>query len=304
MGRTLEALKQAMARQAPTTRDIPPLQTVWPDEEFSQASDVPFVEVGGPRVPVQTPPASAPRAATPSVSPALEGPRLMTVLFRPLPVEPAIRHARSRFAIELVAYHQPDHAISAQYRDLSARLIGALPSEHARVLLFTSAESGAGTTTVLLNTAITVARQNARRVVVVDAHLRRAAVAARLGLGEVPGLREVLGGQLPLEPAVRPTGLPGLSALTAGAAGAASAARLAGEGMRSVLRHLREQFDLVLVDGPPWDGRPEVVALGCACDAVYLCLPEADQDTPQSADLLQIISEQGGNLCGCVLTAR
>src|SRR5262249_57645582 len=98
----------------------------------------------GPRVPMQTSPALTPRAAPPPVSPALEGPRLMTVLFRPLPVEPAIRHARSRFAVELVAYHQPDHAISAQYRDLSARLLAPLPSDHARVLLFTSAASGAG----------------------------------------------------------------------------------------------------------------------------------------------------------------
>jgi hypothetical protein len=74
--------------------------------------------------------------------------------------------------------------------------------------------------------------------------------------------------------------------------------------MRSLLRHLREQFDLVLVDGPCWDGRPEVVALGCACDAVFLCLPESDQDTPETADLLQVIPEQGAALCGCVLTTR
>jgi len=140
--------------------------------------------------------------------------------------------------------------------------------------------------------------------VVVDAHLRRAAIAARLGLGEAPGLREVLAGRLPLEAALRPTGLPGLSALTAGAVDAAPSTRLVGEAMRSILRLLREQFDLVLVDGPPWDGRPEVVALGCACDAVYLCLPEAEQDAADTADLLQVIPEQGANLCGCVLTSR
>ena len=73
---------------------------------------------------------------------------------------------------------------------------------------------------------------------------------------------------------------------------------------KQVRAQLREQFDLVLVDGPPWDGRPEVVALGCACDAVYLCLPEAAQETSETADLLQVIPEQGANLCGCVLTSR
>ncbi|MBI1914764.1 MAG: CpsD/CapB family tyrosine-protein kinase [Planctomycetes bacterium] len=308
MGRTLEALKQATTRRDPRQRvpqaakDAPPLQAVWP-EDVAQETGVPFVEVGGPRATPQAPPATAPVVVPPSpVAP--DGPRLMTVLFRPLPFEPATRPSRSRFALELVAYHQPDHAISGQYRDLSGRIVGVVPGERARVLLFTSAGAATGTTTVLLNTAITVARQSGRRVVVVDAHLRRAAVAARLGLGEAPGLREVLAGRLPLNAAVRPTGLPGLSALTAGAADAAPPARLAGEGMRAVLRQLREQFDLVLVDGPPWDGRPEVVALGCACDAVYLCLPEAAQETPETVDLLQVIPEQGANLCGCVLTSR
>ena len=59
---------------------------------------------------------------------------------------------------------------------------------------------------------------------------------------------------------------------------------------------MRQRFDLALVDGPRWDGRPEVVALGCACDAVYLCLPEAEQDTPETVELLQVIPEQGA---GC-----
>ncbi len=328
MGRTLEALKQATTRRDPlarvpqATKDTPPLQAVWP-EDVAQETDLPFVEVGGPRATPQAPPATAPLVVSP-VPLAPDGPRLMTVQFRPLPFEPATRPSRSRFALELVAYHQPDHAISGQYRELSERMLG-VPGERVRVLLFTAAGPGTGTTTVLLNTAITVARcgqlaprvgmaktnsrselttQTGRRVVVVDAHLRRAAVAARLGLGEAPGLREVLAGRLPLDAAVRPTGLPGLSALTAGAADAAPPARLAGEGMRAILRQLREQFDLVLVDGPPWDGRPEVVALGCACDAVYLCLPEAAQETPETADLLQVIPEQGANLCGCVLTSR
>jgi len=61
---------------------------------------------------------------------------------------------------------------------------------------------------------------------------------------------------------------------------------------------------MVLVDGPRWDGRPEVVALGCACDAVCLCMPEAEQHRPETTDLLQIIPEQGAILCGCVLTSR
>jgi Mrp family chromosome partitioning ATPase len=201
-------------------------------------------------------------------------------------------------APELVAFHQPEHAISGQYRELASCLLAQPPAAQPQVLLFTSNGTGVGTTTVLLNSAITLARQNLRRVVVVDANLRRAALAQRLGLASGPGLREVLAGRLPVEEALQPSVLPGLVALTAGEMEGVALARLAGESMRSVLAHLREEHDLVLVDGPRWDGRPEVVALGCACDAVYLCLPEADLETADTSDLLQVIAEQGASVRG------
>jgi len=303
MGKVLDALRQAQARRNQAGKDAPGLQAVWPEEELLREGEMPFIEVGGPRAPAEVPAILPSRVPPPAVPPP-PGPSLMTVLFRPLPLEPGALPGPARFAPELVAYHQPDHAVSGQYRDLAGGVLAALPGERARVLLFTSAVAGAGTTTVLLNAAVTWARQTSLRVVVVDAHLRRSAVAVRLGLSESPGLREVLAGQLPPEAAVRPTGLTGLSALTAGAPEAAPPARLAGEGMRALLRRLREQFDLVLVDGPCWDGRPEVVALGCACDAVFVCLPESEQDTDETADLLQVIPEQGATLSGCVVTSR
>ena len=72
--------------------------------------------------------------------------------------------------------------------------------------------------------------------------------------------------------------------------------------MRSVLRHLRDRFDLVLVDAAPWDGRPEVVTLGSFCDAVYLVLRQNDAETPLVQELRQLIPQQGSRLRGCILT--
>ena len=297
MGRMLEALKRAAERHG-RQETTPALHAVWPEAKAvdeAPEEEMPFVEVGGPREPDR--PAAHPVTPPPA-------PKLMTVAFRPLPADHGAGTGLCAFAPELIAYHQPHHSISGQYRVLLDGLQAVLPTEQARVLLFTSSAAGTGTTTVLLNAAITLARQAERRVVVVDANLRRPAVACRLGLADRPGLREVLAGRVRLEDALRPSGLTNLSLLSAGDAEAASPVRLAGEAMRGLLRQLRERFEMVLVDGPRWDGRPEVVALGCACDAVCLCLPEAEQHSQETADLLQIIAEQGATLCGCVLTSR
>jgi Mrp family chromosome partitioning ATPase len=228
----------------------------------------------------------------------------MTVRFQALPLEGMPRGPLSRFAPELIAYHQPDHVISGQYRDLTTSMLVQTLMEQPRVLMFTAGASGVGTTSVMLNTAITLARHNLRRVVVIDAHFKHPAIAARLGLPEAPGLKDVLAGRCEVDSVLRSTPLPGLTAVLAGTDDAASPVRLAGERMRSLLWQLREQYDLVLVDSAPWDGRPEIVALGCACDAVYVCLPEKEEESPETASLLQVIPEQGAPLRGCILTSR
>src|SRR5437588_769138 len=83
------------------------------------------------------------------------------------------------------------HPAGKLYRDLLAAVLGAAPARPAVALLFTAATAGAGATTVVLNLAVTAARQG-RRVVVVDVNVRRPAVAARLALCDRPGLAEVL----------------------------------------------------------------------------------------------------------------
>src|SRR5207245_5855590 len=60
-------------------------------------------------------------------------------------------------------------------------------------LSFASAGLGEGKTTTVINLAITIA-QDGRRVLVVDADLRKPAVHSRLGLKREPGLSEVLVG--------------------------------------------------------------------------------------------------------------
>jgi Mrp family chromosome partitioning ATPase len=313
MGRLFEALRQAESPRLPRVlaEDQPPIlcpvseEAAQPEEEPA-ASEVPFIEVGPHRsvegsaeVLASVPPLrvhAAPAAPSPG------GPR---VLFQPLPMRPA----RARFAAELVAYHAPDLPTGEQYRTL----LGSLLEVQSRcssgggrcpVLLFTAARSGIGTTTILLNVAITAARQARGAVAVVDANLRHPAVAERLGLPAAPGLREVLGGSATLEEALQETDQDNLRALTAGLAVPGPGPRLVAQTMRSLLRQLRQRADLVLVDGPCWDGRADAVTLATAADVVYAVFPETEAETPPADAVVQAITEQGGRVGGCVLARR
>ncbi len=304
MGRVLDALRQAEAphggaeRRPPTTAELPgpaPLLA----EDAHPAEEIPFIEVG-PRKSLEASPSVL--ACTPSALLAAQTPGAAasaTVAFRALgrPAAPS----RSHIAPEVVAFHAPEQPASAQYRDLLAAVAAAGPGGRQAALLFVPGLPAADATPVVLNLAVTAARQGRRRVLAVDGNLRRPGVAWRLGVPEAPGLREVLAGAVTLDEAVQETEQANLLALAAGAPAGGVGPRFVAETMRSLLRQLRQRFDLVLVDGPRWDGRPDAALLAAACDAVYLVLPEKDAESAEADELLQALPAQGARLAGCVL---
>ncbi len=328
MARIREVLRLADRRRNRPPELEPPPRAYEPTEELSIATEpteeIPFIEVGDRNAPPQGSPSvlavtlrpvsispkqpeipnEHPIQARPNSLPGSDSNLAFTgVTFRPWPPEPpALRPARERLVPELIAFHRPDQRASEQYRVVLHQLETQFPEAQPRAILFTASSLVSDTTTVLLNLAITRARQSSSRIVVVDANLRRPALAQRLGLPNEHGLRDVLAAKLSLLRALRDTGIENLHALTAGRAANENHQLLASEEMREVLRQLRNRFDWVFVDAPCWDGRPDQVALGSLCDAVYLVISEDRAESAEVEELLQLIPQQGGALRGCICT--
>jgi Mrp family chromosome partitioning ATPase len=287
MGRMLETLKSNGAPQPPPdillTADSPE-----PDEAM------PFIEVGGPRpvAPTQAPhlESLAPRAAT--LQPC--SPR--SVVLQP---PPALGPRAAQVAADLIAFHQPDHAVSSQYAAMLAQMTNESSTDASPVLLLTGSAPGAGTTTVVLNLAVSGCRQHQQHLVVVDANRIRPAAAQRLGLGDALGLAEVLEGKVALEQAVQATIQPGLCVLPAGAA--TQDTPWSPEAMRWVLAWLRQRFDVVLVDAPSAESK-ELCTLIPAVDAVYLVLDSGATDQQQVGALTRQIAQMGSRVGGVIAT--
>jgi Mrp family chromosome partitioning ATPase len=221
-----------------------------------------------------------------------------------VPAAPAsLEPAQKRFAPDLIGYHSADHPLSEQYRALLHAILSQWLHGGTQVLLLGAASAGTGTTTVLLNLAITAARQNKKRVAVVDANLRRPAVAERMGLPSVPGLTDVLAGRMPLQRALQETGQSHLVALPAGGC-SGDQAWPPGDALRPLIRQMRKLFDLVLIDGPSLDGGPEIVPLGSACDCLYLVLPPDAVDSTAVTDMNRLLPLVGSYLGGYILLKR
>jgi Mrp family chromosome partitioning ATPase len=314
MSRVYNALTGAARPAGAATLDTPD------DGAWENTDDAPFVEIGGPGGPVfSAAPGAAPRPLAevkpepkaelkiepartfPRLAPATAAPAYLSVRFHDAVARGAAGTAGDGPDASLVALHLPDHPVSGEYRTVRDEIRKQLPDATSRVLHFTAAAQEAGTTTVLLNLAVTLAREGKARVLVVDANVARPGVAAKLALKPAPGLCEVLAQRVPLPWAPQQSAVPNLQALAAGDATDATAAAV-GRDLAKLLGQLRQWYDWVLVDGGVWGGMPERDAACPSADAVYLVTRDTNTERPEFASLRGWVKELGGLLRGYVAT--
>ena len=151
---------------------------------------------------------------------------------------------------------------------------GKRPRLKRHAFVITSPERGDGKTTVAANLARTVA-QAGRRVVLVDADLRRPALHAHFAQPGEPGLRDVLEGTRTAD-VIRPTDVPNLFLIPAGAPSDRAGQLLEAADWPGILKKLRAEFDVVLVDGPPVLDVSDPLVLAAPSDGVLLVLPSSN----------------------------
>jgi Mrp family chromosome partitioning ATPase len=113
-------------------------------------------------------------------------------------------------------------------------------------------------------------------------------------------LGEVLRGTAALAQALAATPVPELHLLAAAAPGDA-AGLLVEDNLRWLAARLRERFDLVLVDGPAWEGGTNDLVLAALADAVYLVVDAAETDTPAVRQLTRALAQRGSRLGGLIV---
>ncbi len=309
MSRVYNVLTGAPRPLGTTTIELPD------DGVWANAEETPFVEIGGPGGPVfSASPTAGPRIipeakieAKPEPTRAYPrlvappAPAYLSVRFHDIVTRGAAKPASDGPDSSLVALHYPDHSASGEYRTLRDEIRKQLPETTSRLLLFNAVAPEAGTTTVLLNLAITLAQEGKNRVLVVDANTIRPGIAAKLALKPSPGLCEALIQQVPLAWAVQPSPVPGLHVLAAGNATDTTPGAVCRDFPRCLLL-LRQWFDWVLVDAGVWGVMPERDAACPSADAVYLVTREADSDRPEFLSVRGWVKELGGLLRGYVTT--
>ena len=176
------------------------------------------------------------------------------------PVYSVIPHSERQDAIErqirkgragqllLARTAQDDVAIEAIRSLQTALYFGAFDAVN-NIILVTGSRPNVGKSFLAANLAAVMAA-GGKRVLLVDADLRRGNIHTYFGTGLVPGFADALASDA-ADPLIQHKVLPGLDFLPRGAAPANPAELLMGARLKMLLDRLSEQYDVVVVDTPP-----------------------------------------------------
>lgn len=154
----------------------------------------------------------------------------------------------------LVMLSDPDAPGAEAYRSLRSLVERMAPAGSSLVLAITSPGEGDGKTTTAINLAAALAEDEHRRVLLIDADLRRSGVALGLGLrpGERKGLSDRISSpSLALEDLVLPSIRGGLDVLLTGSPTRRPYEVLQSEATSALVEECRRRYAFVVVDAPP-----------------------------------------------------
>lgn len=153
--------------------------------------------------------------------------------------------------VNLITLLNPNSSISEQYRTVRTNLQFAVAGDQPlRSMAVVSSGPGEGKSTSSANLAVVFA-QAGRRVLLVDADMRKATVHKTFGLSNEVGLSNLVSGQQSASSVIQPSGVDNLSVMTTGPTPPNPAELLNSHRMNVVIEELYQMFDLIVFNLPP-----------------------------------------------------
>jgi capsular exopolysaccharide synthesis family protein len=199
----------------------------------------------------------------------------------------------------LVSHRHPKSPAAEAFRTLRTSLAFASP-EPVRTLLVTSAAPEEGKSTVVSNLAVVMA-QAGKRVLVVDADLRKPQQHRVFEVSNHRGLTNVLVGQVDAAEVVTETLVPGVHLLTSGPIPPNPAELLDSERARSLWGQLAQEYEHVLLDSPPLLAVADSVILSSQVEGVVVVVRAGVTRIDLLRESRALLEKAGARVLGAIL---
>ena len=186
---------------------------------------------------------------------------------------------------------------------IASSLLLASSAGLPRSILVTSAQEGEGKSSTVHALALALARLD-RRVLVIDADMRRPRQRSLFGVTPERGISEVMTGQASADEVIVPSGVSGVSLLLSGAIPPNPAELLSTPALDALLAGVQEQYDTVLIDAPPILGQPDTSLLAAKTQTTVLVVEWGRNHHGGLRVAVDRLRRSGSAIVGAVLTKQ
>ena len=206
---------------------------------------------------------------------------------------------------ELIAHKDPKSPISEIFRTLRTNIQFMNTNKNLKTLLVTSTMPSEGKSWVASNLAVAFA-QAGKRVVLIDADMRKGRLYNIFGVLPRPGLSNYLSGidenngPINIINYLRETEVPNLYIMPAGNIPPNPSELLITPQMLNLLQELEEKCDLIIIDGTPSKLVTDAVILSRIVDSTIIVTAHNQTKKDELQKVIRDIKNVGGNVAGVV----
>lgn len=202
--------------------------------------------------------------------------------------------------VKLVTAIEPKNVVAEQFRTVRTNIDFSSIDKKVKTLLFTSSDVSEGKSTVSANTAVTWAQQG-KKVLFVDADLRRPTLHSTFGLDNKEGLSTILANNEDYRSVASPSAVDNLMIITSGPIPPNPAELLNSRRMKTFLKSVQSDYDLVILDVPPLLSVTDTQVVAAYVDGVILVVRQGVAQRSAVKRAKELLIMVHANLLGYVL---
>lgn len=210
------------------------------------------------------------------------------------------RNAKARMpGTHLLAVAAPQDPAVESLRSLRTALQFAMLETANRLVLVTGATPGVGKSFISVNFAAVLGAAD-KKVLLVDADLRKGHLHQYFGLGREQGLSEVVSGSFKLENAVHRQVAPNVDFLATGTLPPNPAEVLMTPATQALLQLLDSAYDIVVIDSPPVLAASDAAVLAPLAGAVFLVARAEVTSLGELQESAKRLAQSGAQIRGVI----